>query len=132
MVFSKIACSSCGDREHYWDRIAGKVFCPMCTALLAFGEAGPIVARVGRRRCAACDSLGTLRYLTFPLHSSLPVAIDPCGEHLRALLARRLGPHAFACLRRQLGTLGLDVKDIFLLHNAFYDSFGQALHPALA
>jgi hypothetical protein len=53
-----------------------------------------------------------------------------CAEHLRALVGRRLGPHAFEQIRRQLTRLDLNVTDIFLLHEAFYDEHGRALQPA--
>jgi hypothetical protein len=47
------------------------------------------------------------------------------------MIARRLGPHAFEQLRRQLYGVGLEVAQIFLLHDAFYDAHGRALQPAL-
>jgi hypothetical protein len=95
------------------------------------GEAEPLITRTENQRCAICHQLGTVRFLTFPLHWSRSVEMDLCGEHLRGLLGRRLGPHAFAQLRRQLGTIGLEVGLIFLLHDAFYDNHGRALQPAL-
>jgi hypothetical protein len=57
--------------------------------------------------------------------------MDVCSEHLRALVGRRLGPHAFEQMRRQLFGLGLEVTNIFLLHEAFYDEQGRAIQPAL-
>ena len=129
-VFPKIACSRCGDSARPWDRIAGKTYCPSCLELLALGEADPVVERTDRRRCAVCHHQGTLRYLTFPLQSRRPIEIDLCAEHMRSLVGRRLGPHAFEQLRRQLYTLGLETRDIFLLHEAFYDRGGRALQPA--
>jgi hypothetical protein len=88
------------------------------------------VERVDKNRCAICFHQGTVRFLTFPLHSTRPVEVDLCSEHLRALVSRRLGPHAFEQLRRQLFALGLEVGAIFLLHEAFYDPNGRALQPA--
>jgi hypothetical protein len=129
-VFPKIACCRCGDRARAWDRIAGKTLCPSCLELLALGEGDPLVERTDRRRCAVCHHLGTLRYLTFPLRSRRPVEIDLCAEHMRGLVGRRLGPHAFEQLRRQLYTLELETREIFLLHEAFYDPSGRALQPA--
>jgi hypothetical protein len=129
-VFPKIACCRCGDRARAWDRIAGKTLCPSCLELLALGEGDPLVERTDRRRCAVCHLLGTLRYLTFPLRSRRPVEIDLCAEHMRGLVGRRLGPHAFEQLRRQLYTLELETREIFLLHEAFYDPSGRALQPA--
>lgn len=130
-VFPKIPCCRCGDSTRYWDRIAGRTYCPNCLEALAIGEAPPLAERTDRRRCAVCHHLGTVRYLTFPLHSRRPVEADLCSEHLRALVARRLGPHAFEQLRRQLVNLGIEVSAVFLLHEAFYDGQGRALQPAV-
>lgn len=95
------------------------------------GEGDPLVAKTDRRRCAVCHHLGAVRFVTFPLHSRRPIEIELCPEHLRALVARRLGPHAFEQLRRQLETLGLEAAEVFLLHEAFYDEQGRALQPAV-
>ena len=129
-IFPKIPCTRCGDNSRHWDRIAGKTYCPHCLEALAMGEGAPLMAKVDRRRCVVCHHLGTVRYVTFPLHSRRPVEMELCPEHLRALAARRLGPHAFEHLREQLDSLGLDVAEIFLLHEAFYDAEGRALQPA--
>ena len=129
-VFPRIACCRCGDANRPWDRIAGKTYCPNCLELLALGESEPLVERSDRRRCAVCHHLGTLRYLTFPLHSRRPCEIDLCAEHIRGLIGRRLGPHAYEQLRRQLAALGLNPAEVFLLHDAFYDRHGRALQPA--
>ena len=95
------------------------------------GEGDPLVARTDRKRCAVCHHLGTVRFVSFPLHSRRPVEMDLCPEHVRGLVARRLGPHAFEQLRRQLHGLGLDAAEVFLLHEAFYDEQGRALQPAV-
>ena len=95
------------------------------------GEGDPLVARTDRKHCAICHHLGTVRFVTFPLHSRRPVEMDLCPEHLRALVSRRLGPHAFEQLRRQLTALSLEVAEVFLLHEAFYDEQGRALQPAV-
>jgi hypothetical protein len=129
-VFPQIPCCRCGDNTRSWDRLAGKTYCPNCTEALAIGDADPIVERTDKRRCTVCHHLGTIRFLTFPLNSRRPVEMDLCSEHLRALVARRLGPHAFEQLRRQLFALGLEVTEIFLLHEAFYDDQGRAIQPA--
>jgi hypothetical protein len=128
-IFPKIPCCRCGDHTRWWDRIAGKTYCPNCLEALALGEAAPLVEKTARRRCAVCHHLGAVRYVTFPLHSRRPVEIELCAEHLRSLIARRLGPHAFEQLRRQLCALDLDAAEIFLLHEAFYDPQGRALQP---
>jgi len=130
-IFPKIPCCRCGDESRFWDRIAGKTYCPNCTEELALGEADPIIERTDKRRCTVCHHLGTVRFLTFPLNSRRPVEMDLCSEHLRALVGRRLGPHAFEQLRRQLVSLDLEVADIFLLHEAFYDPQGRAIQPAI-
>lgn len=129
-VFPRNPCCRCGDQSRPWDRIAGKTYCPNCLEALALGAADPIVERTDRRRCAVCHYLGTVRFLTFPLHSRRPIETDLCAEHLRAIVSRRLGPHAFEQLRRQLSGLGLDPAEIFLLHDAFYDENGRAIQPA--
>jgi hypothetical protein len=128
-VFPKLPCSRCRDVARFWDRIGGKTYCPGCLEALIAGEGEPIHERADRRRCAVCHHASTLRYLTFPLQSRRPVELDLCAEHLRSLAARRLGPHAFAQLRRQLHVLGLNVDHIFLLHDAFYDGQGRPLQP---
>ena len=130
-VFPQIPCCRCADNTRAWDRIAGKTYCPSCTEALAMGEGKPVVEKTDKRRCVVCHHLGTVRYLTFPLHSRRPVEMDFCAQHLRALVGRRLGPHAFEQLRRQLYALGLEVCDVFLLHDAFYDEQGRALQPAV-
>jgi hypothetical protein len=130
-IFPKIPCCRCGDQSRFWDRIAGKTFCPNCLESLALGEGDPLVVKTDKKRCAICHHLGAVRYVTFPLHSRRPIEIELCAEHLRALVARRLGPHAFEQLRRQLSTLGLEVAEVFLLHDAFYDENGRAIQPAV-
>ena len=131
VIQATLPCSRCGDGSRAWDRVAGKSYCPNCLELLAGGEADPIVERVEPNRCAVCHHRGTVGYLTFPLHSRRPIETDLCAEHLRALVARRLGPHAFEQLRRQLTNLGINTHEVFLLHDAFYDLQGHAIQPVL-
>ena len=131
-VFPKLPCFRCGDPARHWDRVGGKTYCPGCLEGIVGGEGAPIIERADRRRCAICHHAATLRYMTFPLQSRRPVELDVCSEHLRALIARRLGPHAFAQLRRQLQGLGLSAGAVFLLHDAFYDEQGRALQPQSA
>lgn len=128
-VFPRLACCRCLDSTRPWDRIAGKTFCPNCLERLAEGDGDPLVERTDKRRCAVCQHQGTIRYLTFPLHSRRPVEVDLCSEHLRALVPRRLGPHAFEQLRRQIEKVGLHTGHIFMLHEAFYDTDGRAIQP---
>jgi hypothetical protein len=110
--------------------MAGKPYCPNCQEALALGEGPPLIERTEKKTCAVCSHTGTLCYLTFPLHARRALEFDLCPEHLRALLGRRLGPHAFHQLGRQLQGLGIGVEDVFLLHGAFYDCQGRALQPA--
>ncbi len=128
-VTTKPACCRCGDGSRRWDRIAGRTYCPQCIEQLATGESDAIIEKCEQRRCAVCHHLGTVRYLTFPLHSRRPIEFDLCSEHLRSLIGRRLGPHAYEQLRRKLTALGINTSDVFLLHEAFYDSHGRASQP---
>lgn len=122
-------CCRCDDGSRAWDRIARHTYCPNCLERLAHGETPPIVEPIARHRCAVCHHLGSVRYVTYPLHSRRPIEIDLCSEHLRNLISRRLGPHAFEQLRRQLTALGIGTNDVFLLHDAFYDPHGRARQP---
>ena len=124
-------CCRCAHAHERWDKIVSESYCPSCEEMLVLGEAEPLVLKAETRACAICGRVGTVRYLTFPLHSAHPVEMDLCGEHLRSLLGRSLGPGAFHQLRRLLTALGLEAGSIFLLHEAFYDTHGQALQPAL-
>ncbi|HYT94697.1 MAG TPA: hypothetical protein VEL76_38630 [Gemmataceae bacterium] len=125
-----VPCCRCGSVAQGWDRIAEKPYCPNCEEAIIIGEAPPLIERTDKGRCTICACLGTVRYLTFPHNSLYAVDMDLCPEHLRCLLGRRLGTHAFAQLRRQLEKLGINVGDVFLLHEAFYDMNGRALQPA--
>jgi hypothetical protein len=124
-----IACCRCGRDGGRWDRIAGKAYCPHCQEALALGEAEPLIERTLKNHCAVCDNLGAVTFLTFPLQSVEAVEMDLCPEHLRGLIGRHLGPFAYHQLRRQFDSLGVMMCDIFLLHEAFYDMYGRALHP---
>jgi hypothetical protein len=125
-----LPCCRCASAERRWDRIAGKAYCPDCQEALVMGLADPLVERTEKRLCSICSRLGTVRFLTYPLQTAIPVEMDFCPEHLRGLLGRRLSMAAFAQLRRGLGLLGLNAEQIFLLHDAFYDEHGRALQPA--
>lgn len=124
-------CCRCQAVGHHWDRIGGRPCCPDCQEALALGTAGPLVARTAKRPCAVCGHVGTLDFLTFPLDSFDPVEMDLCPEHFRALIGRRLRAAAYGRLRGQLERMGLAPRNIFLLHEAFYDDHGHALQPAL-
>jgi hypothetical protein len=127
---SSSACCRCSKTERPWDRIAAKSYCPSCQEALILGEAPPVIERTEQNRCAVCDRVGTVTYQTSPLQGPAAVLLDLCAEHLRGLIGRRLGPHAFHQLRRQLQVVGLKAEDVFLLHGAFYDEHGRALQPA--
>jgi ribosomal protein S27E len=130
-VFVGVACCRCGEKDRRWDRIAGKAYCPNCQEGLAIGEGEPLIERTQPHWCAACSRPGTVAFVTFPLEAPRPVEIDVCPDHLRRLLGRCLEPHAFHQLRRQLFLLGVDVCEVFLLHDTFYDGHGRALQPAV-
>jgi hypothetical protein len=123
-------CCRCGQLALGWDNIAGKPYCPSCEESIIQGDGDPLVETTQRRPCCACRALGTVTVQTFPLKSSRPLEMDLCPAHLRGLLGRRLGATAYWQMRRQLTALGLEVHDVFLLHEAFYDAEGQALLPA--
>ena len=127
---SSAPCSRCGNDERDWDRLAALVLCTECQESLVLGRAAPLRLRTGSKPCAACLSPGTISFLTFPLHSRVPVEMNLCGPHLRSLLSRKLAAPAFNRLRRRLSEVGIDVQRVFLLHRAFYDTHGRALQPA--
>jgi hypothetical protein len=127
----RVPCCRCGLDRDYWDRIAGKTYCPNCQEDLAMGEGEPLIERTEKNRCVICARVGTLRFLTYPLRAKVPVEMDLCPEHLRALVGRCLRPQAFRQLCRRLAHLRLSSGEIFLLHDAFYDKKGRALQPAV-
>lgn len=124
-------CYRCGARDCQWDRIGPHPVCPDCAEALIAGEAEPLSEPLEKKVCAVCGRTGTVRFLTFPLREPEPVEIDLCPRHFRDLLGRRLSAQAFGVLRRKLNALGFAVEQVFLLHEAFYDEDGQALHPVL-
>lgn len=93
------------------------------------GEGEPLVEKLAPRPCCVCNNSGTVRYLTFPLHGRDPLEIDLCPKHFHGMVARRLDRYAYRTLARHLLTLGLSVKQVFLLHEAFYDERGHPLQP---
>jgi hypothetical protein len=122
-------CCRCGIVGECWDKLADKPFCPDCQESLARGDGPPLIEPTERRTCCVCSRVGTVRYLTQPLNTTVLLEMDVCPEHFRALLARCLGPFAFHQLSRQLRNLNLGVEQVFLLHDAFYDRQGRALQP---
>lgn len=124
-----VPCCRCQAAGCPWDQIGGKAICPDCQEQLILGEGAPLLERVERRACAICHHEGTLRYLTYPLRGSRPVEVDLCSGHFQSLLARRLDKYALKQLGRQLQAVGLQVRQVFLLHEAFYDEKGRALQP---
>jgi len=127
--FALDPCSQCEATGCQWDRIMGKPYCPDCEEALALGEGAALVIRILRVPCAVCERLGSVPFLTFPLHLHNVLEMHLCGEHFRALLGRRLGPQAFQMLQRRLRQLNVGVEQVFLLHEVFYDSLGRALQP---
>jgi hypothetical protein len=122
-------CSRCQATGCPWDRIGDNVICPDCQEQLALGEGDALVERLRKNRCAVCGEIGTVRYLTFPLHAREPMEIDLCPKHFHAFMARRLDRYAYRSLSRALQALGLSVRQIFLLHEAFYDERGHPIQP---
>ena len=122
-------CCRCQSAGCPWDRLAGHAICPDCQEALAQGEGEPFVVHTEKHRCAVCQQQGTVRYLTYPLHAAEPVEIDLCSRHFQSLLARRLDRHAYHQLSRQLQSLGFSTRQVFLLHEAFYDEQGHSLQP---
>jgi hypothetical protein len=122
-------CSRCRSVGCPWDRVAGKAICPDCQEMLALGEGDPLVERAEKKRCAVCSQVGTIRFQTYPLHVPESVEMDLCPEHFHALLSRRLDRYAYFQLSRQLQGLGVSARQVFLLHEAFYDDQGRSLQP---
>ena len=71
-------CQRCQSSGCPWDRIGQQAVCPDCQEALALGEAEPLVEPLIRHECTVCGTLGTVPYLTYPLHSRDPLAIDLC------------------------------------------------------
>jgi hypothetical protein len=129
-VMPTTPCNRCQADGCPWDRIGDKPICPDCQEKVAQGEEPALVEKVDfTHSCAICEHTGTVRYLTYPLHLKEPLEIHLCGEHLKALLYRRLDRSAFQHLVERLDSLGLTTQQIFLLHNAFYDAVGRQLQP---
>jgi hypothetical protein len=123
-------CSRCGAVGCPWDRIGSQVVCPDCQEQLALGEGNPLVEKLSPQKpCAVCGSSGTVRYVTFPLHGRDPLEMDLCPKHFHAFVERRLDRYAYRVLSRHLTRLGLSARQIFLLHEAFYDERGRPLQP---
>jgi hypothetical protein len=125
-----LPCSRCQATGCNWDQIAAKPICPDCQEGLAQGVGEPLVERTEKKPCVVCGRIGALRFVTFPLDSRFAVEMELCGDHFRALIARRLNARAFQNMRGQLQDLGLKAEQVFLLHEAFYDRHGRALQPA--
>jgi hypothetical protein len=122
-------CCRCQAAGCPWDQIAGKPICPDCQELIALGDGPALREPAENQPCSVCRQRGTLRYLTYPLQAAGAVEFDLCRDHFEALLCRRLDRHAFHQLDQQLRALGLTVRQVFLLHDAFYDDHGQPLQP---
>lgn len=122
-------CSRCAAEGSRWDRLVCRPFCPECQEDLAHGRGVPFVQRTVKRPCAACARVGSLPIITFPLGSPNAIEFDLCAEHFRAILGRSLDPLAYRTLRRRLHDRHLTPRNVFLLHEAFYDDLGKALQP---
>jgi hypothetical protein len=122
-------CCRCSGDSGRWDRIGGKPYCPRCEEALILGEIEPVREHPQELECTVCGKIGTLSYLTFPLHADIALELQLCADHFRSLLGRHLPPHAFHQLRRMLNTIQLQPGEVFLLHDAFYNPAGKALRP---
>jgi hypothetical protein len=122
-------CSRCQAAGCPWDRIGGHVICPDCQELLASGEGAPLAVPTREGECCVCRANGVVPYLTFPLHGREPLELGLCGRHFHALLGRRLDRYAYRVLGRRLQGIGLCARQVFLLHEAFYDERGHPLQP---
>lgn len=122
-------CSRCGQGPRAWDRVAGKPICAGCQEALAFGDGEPLIERPQPVPCVICEKRGSLCFHTVPQEAQLAIEFDLCGLHLAALLSRRLTQPAFLQLQRRLRAAGVQVEQIFLLHDAFYDLNGRAIEP---
>src|SRR5262249_61536598 len=98
-------CSQCEAAGCQWDQIMGRPYCPDCEEALALGQGPPLILRTLKERCAVCEHVGAVHFLTFPLHAPSPVEIALCPAHFRGLLGRRLSPDAFHQLARRLQAL---------------------------
>jgi hypothetical protein len=124
-----LPCSRCQATGCPWDWLAAHVLCPDCQEALVSGEGEPLIEPVEPRRCAVCPHVGVVRYGTLPLHGSRVLELDLCPHHLRALLRRRLDAVTLRQFGRLLQTLGVAWRQVFLLHEEFYDDQGRALRP---
>jgi hypothetical protein len=123
-------CGRCGAVGCPWDRIGSQVVCPDCQEHLVLGEGEPLAVKTAAHKlCAVCGLPGTVLYVTFPLHGRDPLEIDLCPKHFHAFVERRLDRYAYRVLSRHLTRLGLSARQIFLLHEAFYDERGRPLQP---
>jgi len=97
--------------------------------MVLLGQTDPLKLKPQAGHCAVCKSTRIVSFLTVPLRSPRVVEIDICPEHLEAMLGRRMTPRALQRLAEQLGELGLTNRQVFLLHESFYDPRGRALQP---
>ena len=108
-IFPKIPCSRCADHSRGGTGSSAKPIARTASKRWRGERRSPLWKKPIAGVVAICHHLGTVRYVTFPLHSRRPVEMELCSEHLRALIVRRLGPHGFEQLRRQLHNLGIEV-----------------------
>lgn len=126
---SERPCCRCAAAGCPWDRVAGGPLCSDCQDLLALGVGEPLVEPLKAGACACCGRPRVVRFQTDPLQASASIEIELCPEHFRDLLCRRLDLTALTELGRRLRRLGIEPRQVFLLHEAFYDETGQALQP---
>jgi len=124
-------CSICKATGCPWDLLGDEPVCPDCQERLALGDEDLVVkVPVVDGRCWACDAPGVADYLTAPLGEAAGyLALHLCPAHFRALIGRSLDRASFRAVCRRLSSRGLKPRQVFLLHEAFYDQHGVALMP---
>ena len=116
----------------YHDRIGNHILCSACIEAIASGTGKVLQVATIKVRCTVCLHDGTVPYFTFSKNSQKEVKIlglSLCSEHFQDYIARRLTPEAFHQIAKMLVVADLTPEDVFLLHHAFYDAYGHALHP---
>lgn len=121
-------CMRCRSISCPWDRIGTTILCANCQERLCANVGKPLIVPRQKRECDICHAQGTAPYLTYPLHGTDLLGIDLCPTHFRDFLARRLHRSAYRILVRMLRDAGINPRYVFLLHELFYDEWGNALH----
>lgn len=123
-------CCRCGAAGAAWDRLGGFAVCLDCMERFARGDGEPLTVPLEQdRHCGVCGTRGCVRFGTVPREWTKHLAIALCPEHLRALIGRRLTAKEFVRAERHLQSRWIDVRQVYLLSEAFYDDKGRAKCP---